>query len=61
LDDTTTLWRHLHDGKKVSLSSYVIIGTMLFGMFFGSGNLIFPIQMGQLLLARTIGRHLQDF
>ena len=34
--------------KKVSLSSYVIIGTMLFGMFFGAGNLIFPIQMGQL-------------
>jgi branched-chain amino acid:cation transporter, LIVCS family len=31
-----------------SLSTYVIIGTMLFGMFFGAGNLIFPIQMGQL-------------
>lgn len=34
--------------NKVKLSTYVIIGTMLFGMFFGAGNLIFPIQMGQL-------------
>ncbi|MGM9949883.1 MAG: branched-chain amino acid transport system II carrier protein, partial [Lysinibacillus sp.] len=34
--------------KKVSFSTYAIIGTMLFGMFFGAGNLIFPIQMGQL-------------
>ena len=31
-----------------SFSTYAIIGTMLFGMFFGAGNLIFPIQMGQL-------------
>ncbi|WP_379971323.1 branched-chain amino acid transport system II carrier protein [Ectobacillus sp. sgz5001026] len=28
--------------------TYVIVGTMLFGMFFGAGNLIFPIQLGQL-------------
>jgi branched-chain amino acid:cation transporter, LIVCS family len=34
--------------QKVSFSTYAIIGTMLFGMFFGAGNLIFPIQMGQL-------------
>ena len=34
--------------KTKSFSTYVIIGTMLFGMFFGAGNLIFPIQMGQL-------------
>lgn len=34
--------------KKVPFSTYAIIGTMLFGMFFGAGNLIFPIQMGQL-------------
>lgn len=34
--------------NKVPLSTYAIIGTMLFGMFFGAGNLIFPIQMGQL-------------
>ena len=34
--------------KKIPFSTYVVIGTMLFGMFFGAGNLIFPIQMGQL-------------
>ncbi|MEK4424730.1 branched-chain amino acid transport system II carrier protein [Solibacillus sp. FSL K6-1523] len=34
--------------KKVPFSTYAVIGTMLFGMFFGAGNLIFPIQMGQL-------------
>ncbi|WP_462412940.1 branched-chain amino acid transport system II carrier protein [Neobacillus sp. Marseille-QA0830] len=34
--------------KQISFSSYAVIGTMLFGMFFGAGNLIFPIQMGQL-------------
>ncbi|MCM3584757.1 branched-chain amino acid transport system II carrier protein [Mesobacillus maritimus] len=34
--------------QKIPFSTYAIIGTMLFGMFFGAGNLIFPIQMGQL-------------
>lgn len=34
--------------KSSSFTTYAIIGTMLFGMFFGAGNLIFPIQMGQL-------------
>lgn len=34
--------------QKLSFSTYGTIGTMLFGMFFGAGNLIFPIQMGQL-------------
>lgn len=34
--------------QEISFSTYAIIGTMLFGMFFGAGNLIFPIQMGQL-------------
>ncbi|MER1985468.1 MAG: branched-chain amino acid transport system II carrier protein [Solibacillus sp.] len=34
--------------KKIPFSTYAIIGTMLFGMFFGAGNLIFPIQLGQL-------------
>jgi branched-chain amino acid:cation transporter, LIVCS family len=33
--------------KKIPFSTYAIIGTMLFGMYFGAGNLIFPIQMGQ--------------
>ncbi|GLC86881.1 branched-chain amino acid transport system II carrier protein [Lysinibacillus piscis] len=34
--------------QKVSFSTYVVIGTMLFGLYFGAGNLIFPIQLGQL-------------
>ncbi|WP_096199991.1 branched-chain amino acid transport system II carrier protein [Bacillus sp. FJAT-45350] len=33
--------------KKIPFSTYAIIGTMLFGMYFGAGNLIFPIQLGQ--------------
>lgn len=34
--------------KKIPFSTYAVIGTMLFGLFFGAGNLIFPIQLGQL-------------
>lgn len=34
--------------QKISFSTYALIGSMLFGMFFGAGNLIFPIQLGQL-------------
>ncbi|WP_028782372.1 branched-chain amino acid transport system II carrier protein [Thalassobacillus devorans] len=34
--------------KKTPFSTYAVIGTMLFGLFFGAGNLIFPIQLGQL-------------
>ncbi|TFJ76619.1 branched-chain amino acid transport system II carrier protein [Carnobacterium maltaromaticum] len=33
--------------KRLSLSSYIFIGSMLFGLFFGAGNLIFPVHMGQ--------------
>lgn len=34
--------------NKITFSTYAVIGTMLFGLFFGAGNLIFPIQLGQL-------------
>ncbi len=34
--------------QKIPFSTYVIIGTMLFGLYFGAGNLIFPLQLGQL-------------
>ena len=34
--------------KKLQFKDYVFIGSLLFGLFFGAGNLIFPIQMGQL-------------
>lgn len=33
--------------QKLSTKHYITIGVMLFGMFFGAGNLIFPIFMGQ--------------
>ncbi|WP_068677416.1 branched-chain amino acid transport system II carrier protein [Oceanobacillus sp. Castelsardo] len=33
--------------KKLSTSNYVAIGFMLFALFFGAGNLIFPAQLGQ--------------
>ncbi|WP_087974362.1 branched-chain amino acid transport system II carrier protein [Oceanobacillus rekensis] len=32
---------------KLSFSSYLAIGFMLFALFFGAGNLIFPAQLGQ--------------
>ena len=33
--------------KKISKRYYFLIGSLIFGMFFGAGNLIFPAQMGQ--------------
>ncbi|HZG72845.1 MAG TPA: branched-chain amino acid transport system II carrier protein [Chondromyces sp.] len=32
---------------KLPFSSYFVIGVMLFALFFGAGNLIFPAQLGQ--------------
>ena len=34
--------------KSLSFKETILVGSMLFGMFFGAGNLIFPIHMGQL-------------
>ena len=34
--------------KSLSKSEYIYIASMLFGMFFGAGNLIFPVYMGQM-------------
>lgn len=34
--------------KKLRFSEYLTITSMLFGLFFGAGNLIFPVSMGQL-------------
>ncbi len=33
--------------QKASVSQYIAIGFMLFALFFGAGNLIFPAQLGQ--------------
>lgn len=32
---------------KLGFSSYFVVGVMLFALFFGAGNLIFPAQLGQ--------------
>lgn len=34
--------------KKLSFRELIAVGSMLFGLFFGAGNLIFPAAMGQL-------------
>lgn len=33
--------------QKLTWKKYIILASMLFGMFFGAGNLIFPVSMGQ--------------
>ena len=38
--------------KKLKFRETVFVASMLFGMFFGAGNLIFPVSMGQMA-----GRH----
>ncbi|CAM3113670.1 branched-chain amino acid transport system II carrier protein [Staphylococcus argensis] len=40
------------NNHKLSIKETVFIGSMLFGLFFGAGNLIFPIHLGQ-----TAGAH----
>ncbi|CAM2749734.1 branched-chain amino acid transport system II carrier protein [Fructilactobacillus fructivorans] len=34
--------------KKLSVRQIGYVGIMLFGIFFGAGNLIFPVNMGQM-------------
>lgn len=34
--------------KKLKTKEYIYIASMLFGLFFGAGNLIFPVSMGQM-------------
>ena len=46
--------------KKLKTRDYVVIASLLFGLFFGAGNLIFPLHLGQ--LAGAIGsRQCSDF
>lgn len=33
--------------RKLTIREYIFLASMLFGMFFGAGNLIFPVSMGQ--------------
>lgn len=45
--------------EKLSFRQTLLIGSLLFGLFFGAGNLIFPVYMGQLagnnMVQATIG------
>ena len=34
--------------KKLTCKETIFVASMLFGMFFGAGNLIFPVSMGQM-------------
>lgn len=40
--------------KQCDLRENVVIGALLFGLFFGAGNLIFPVHMGQLAGSNTL-------
>lgn len=33
--------------QKLTIKEYILVASMLFGLFFGAGNLIFPVSMGQ--------------
>ena len=33
--------------RKLTAREYIVLASMLFGLFFGAGNLIFPVSMGQ--------------
>ena len=39
--------------QKLTFREYVYVASMLFGLFFGAGNLIFPVHMGQLAGSNT--------
>ena len=45
--------------KKLTVQEYIVVASMLFGLFFGAGNLIFPVHMGQMagsqLVPATLG------
>ncbi|GAA4061030.1 branched-chain amino acid transport system II carrier protein [Amphibacillus indicireducens] len=40
--------------EKLDFKSNLLIGSLLFGLFFGAGNLIFPVKMGQLAGVNTL-------
>lgn len=40
--------------KKLNFKKNILIGSLLFGLFFGAGNLIFPVHMGQLAGTNTL-------
>ena len=34
--------------KRLNIKQKILVAATLFGMFFGAGNLIFPVHLGQL-------------
>jgi LIVCS family branched-chain amino acid:cation transporter len=40
--------------ERLDFKSNILIGSLLFGLFFGAGNLIFPVYMGQLAGPKTL-------
>jgi len=40
--------------KQLSIKQRILVATTLFGMFFGAGNLIFPVHLGQIAGANII-------
>ncbi|NLX61018.1 MAG: branched-chain amino acid transport system II carrier protein [Tissierellia bacterium] len=40
--------------KRLSIKETLLVGSLLFGLFFGAGNLIFPVQLGQLAGKNTL-------
>lgn len=40
--------------QKLTVKDYVYVASMLFGLFFGAGNLIFPVRMGQMAGANVL-------
>ncbi len=40
--------------ERLSFKETLLVGSLLFGLFFGAGNLIFPVQLGQLAGRNTL-------
>ena len=40
--------------KKLTRKQRILVATTLFGMFFGAGNLIFPVHLGQMAGSNVI-------
>ena len=40
--------------RKLSAKEYTYVASMLFGLFFGAGNLIFPVHLGQMAGSNVI-------
>ena len=40
--------------QNLNFKQTILISSLLFGLFFGAGNLIFPIQMGSLAGSKTL-------